>query len=141
MNIFAAAEHKTRLGQCAIQNEHDLVRVRQTIREQAKNLSMGLVDQTRITTAASELIRNMLEYAGGGEVILDLFELENRQAMVVSCVDTGPGIADLDLAMSDGFSSGGGMGLGLPGSRRLVDDFFIETKVNVGTTVRLAKWI
>lgn len=141
MNIFSDAEHKIRLGQCVIQNEYDLVRARQAIREQAKNLTMGLVDQTRITTAASELIRNMLEYAGGGEVFFDVLELQDRQALVISCVDTGPGIADLDLAMSDGFSSGGGMGLGLPGSRRLVDDFFIETKINIGTTVRVAKWI
>jgi serine/threonine-protein kinase RsbT len=141
MNIFADVENRTRLDQCEIRSEYDIVRARQVIREHAKKLSLGLVDQTRITTAASELFRNMFQYAGGGEMLLELAEARGRKVLIISCVDHGPGIPNLELAMSDGFTSSGGMGLGLPGSKRLVDDFFIESKMNAGTTVKVAKWI
>ncbi len=128
------------LGKFIIENEYDIVTVRQTIRQFAKDAGMGIVDQTRITTAVSELFRNMYNYAGGGEVLIERGEVENHNALIVTCIDKGPGIENLELAMSDGFTSGMGMGYGLPGAKRLVDRFDILSKVNEGTSVRIMKW-
>ncbi len=128
------------LGKFIIENEYDIVTVRQTIRQFAKDAGMGIVDQTRITTAVSELFRNMYNYAGGGEVLIERGEVENHNALIVTCIDKGPGIENLELAMSDGFTSGMGMGYGLPGAKRLVDRFEILSKVNEGTSVRIMKW-
>ncbi|MCX6277117.1 MAG: anti-sigma regulatory factor [Bacteroidetes bacterium] len=128
------------LGKFKIDTEYDIVTVRQVIRQYAKDMGMGIVDQTRITTAVSELFRNMYNYAGGGEVLIERGEVESHNALIVTCMDQGPGIENLELAMSDGFTSGQGMGYGLPGTKRLVDRFEIQSVLNEGTTVRIMKW-
>lgn len=123
-----------------LESENDIVMARQLVRHYAKQLRMGIVDQTRVTTAVSELLRNMYNYAGGGEVIISSGLVDEKDALIITCSDSGPGIEDLELAMSDGYTSGMGMGYGLPGAKRLVDRFDIQSKVNVGTTVRIIKW-
>lgn len=141
MKEFFDEKNNTRLDSLRIQSELDIVRARQLTRYISKEAGIGIVDQTRLTTAVSELLRNMYQFAGGGEVFIDKGEYQGRQALIITCVDHGPGIADIEEAMADGFTSGGGMGLGLPGSKRLVDAFHIESKVNEGTLIRIAKWI
>jgi len=128
------------LGKYPIQTEHDIVTARQIVRHFAKEARMGIVEQTRITTAVSELFRNMYNYAGGGEVLIERGVIDSRNALIVTCIDEGPGIEDLELAMTDGYTSGMGMGYGLPGTKRLVDRFQIQTKIGKGTTVRIMKW-
>ncbi|MCD4772619.1 MAG: anti-sigma regulatory factor [Bacteroidales bacterium] len=129
-----------KLGKHILKFENDVVKLRQTIRHYAKQFRMGIVDQTRVTTAVSELFRNMYNYAGGGEVVIEKGIIEGKEALIITCIDSGPGIEDLELAMSDGYSTGMGMGYGLPGAKRLVDRFEIESKVNEGTIVRIMKW-
>jgi len=133
-------ENRELLEKILIETENDIVKARQIVRFHAREAGLGIVDQTRITTAASELFRNMYQYAGGGEVHIERGIIDNKQALIVTCIDYGKGIDDIELALKDGFSSGSGMGLGLPGARRLVDDFFIKSIVNQGTTVRIIKW-
>jgi len=128
------------LGKYPVQTEHDIVTARQIVRHFAKEARMGIVEQTRITTAVSELFRNMYNYAGGGEVLIERGVVDSRNALIVTCIDEGPGIEDLELAMKDGYTSGMGMGYGLPGTKRLVDRFQIQTQVGKGTTVRIMKW-
>ena len=128
------------LGKFRIETEYDIVMVRQTIRQHAKDAGMGIVDQTRITTAVSELFRNMFNYAGGGEVMIESGDVDDHHALIVTCIDKGPGIENLELAMSDGYTTGMGMGYGLPGAKRLVDRFEIQSKTNEGTIVRIMKW-
>lgn len=128
------------LGEYAIETEYDIVMARQTVRQFAKKAGMGIVDQTRITTAVSELFRNMYNYAGGGKVLIERGDVEGHDALIITCIDQGPGIENLELAMSDGYTSGMGMGYGLPGTKRLVDRFEINSVVNQGTTVRIVKW-
>lgn len=128
------------LGRYPIQTEYDIVKVRQTVRQHAKNARMGIVEQTRITTAVSELFRNMYNYGGGGEVLIEKAIIEGRNSLIVTCIDEGPGIEDIDLAMTDGFTSGMGMGYGLPGTKRLVDRFEIQSAKGKGTIVRVIKW-
>ena len=124
-----------------IARDEDVVRVRQTVRAMAVAAGLSLVDQTKVVTAASELARNTLLYGGGGVATIELVnEPPARRGVRALFVDEGPGIADVDLAMSDGYSSGTGLGLGLSGARRLVDDFVIESEVGVGTRVRMTKW-
>jgi len=124
-----------------IHSEYDIVRSRQTARELSKQFRMGIVDQTRLTTAVSELCRNMYEFAGGGDIIFEMGKLDGLEALMVSFSDEGPGIPDIDLVMKDGYTSGKGMGYGLPGAKRLVDGFQIESELGKGTVVRIAKWI
>ena len=131
----------TRLESLSIQTEHDIVIARQTVRHHAKSRRLGIVEQTRITTAVSELFRNMYHYADGGEVWVDEGEFDGHNALIITCTDKGPGIEDLDLAMSDGYTSGQGMGYGMPGAKRLVDHFEVHSVVGEGTTVRVMKWI
>lgn len=128
------------LGKYPIITEYDIVKVRQMVRQHAKEASMGIVEQTRITTAVSELFRNMYNYAGGGEVTIEKGIIEGRKSIIVTCIDEGPGIEDLELAMSDGYTSGMGMGYGLPGTKRLVDRFEIQSQKDKGTIVRVTKW-
>jgi serine/threonine-protein kinase RsbT len=128
------------LGKHPIETEYDIVNVRQFIRFYAKGLKMGIIDQTRITTAVSELLRNMYNYGGGGEVTIEKGIVDEKNTLIVTCVDQGPGIENLDLAMSDGYTSGNGMGFGLPGAKRLVDRFEIKSETNKGTIVRVMKW-
>ncbi|MCF8298073.1 MAG: anti-sigma regulatory factor [Saprospiraceae bacterium] len=124
-----------------IETEFDIVTMRGMVRHFAKLKGLGIVDQTRITTAVSELLRNMFQYAGGGTFTIETGNFEDKKALIISCIDNGPGIPDLELAMKDGYTSGAGMGYGLPGAKRLVDNFEIETEVNKGTKVRVMKWI
>lgn len=123
-----------------IARDDDVVRVRQAVRAAAVAAKLSLVDQTKLVTAASELARNTLIYGGGGTADIEPVEVGRRKGVKVVFSDTGPGIPDLDLALTDGWTSGNGMGLGLSGARRLVDDFDIVTGTGEGTTVSVTKW-
>jgi serine/threonine-protein kinase RsbT len=118
----------------------DIVSVRHAVRRQAVKINLSLVDQTKIVTAASELARNMLIYGGGGEVTLEVLQNGVRQGLRVCFVDAGPGIPDIDLALRDGFTTGTGMGLGLGGAKRLVNEFSIESAPGKGTRVMITRW-
>ena len=126
---------------CPIAGELDLLRVRQLLREYSRGL--GLVDQTKLVTAGSELARNILKYGGprGGHMQLEVIEREHKRGVRAVFTDRGPGIADLGLAMQDGYSSSGSLGLGLPGARRLVDEFSIHSAAGEGTAVTIVKWM
>lgn len=117
-----------------------VVMVRHAVREFAVEARLSLVDQTKLVTAASELARNMVVYGGGGEVTLEHLEIDGRAGVRVTFEDRGPGIADIEQAMRDGFTSGGGLGLGLGGSKRLVQDFDLRSEVGKGTTIAIARW-
>ena len=129
------------LERLQLETEYDIVRIRQTVRLHGKAHGMGLVNQTRITTAASEILRNMYVYAGGGEAVIALVKWGGAPSLLVTCRDGGPGIEDLSLAMTDGYSTARSMGSGLPGAKRLVDAFDIESTPGAGTTVQLLKRI
>ncbi|MFH8487015.1 ATP-binding protein [Streptomyces longisporoflavus] len=124
----------------AITHNRDVVSIRQTIRVLAQRCRLSLVDQTKMITAASELARNTLVYGGGGAVKAGLVEKDGRRGIAALFEDSGPGIEDVNLAMTDGWTSGAGLGLGLSGARRLVDEFDLVTEVGVGTTVTVIKW-
>jgi serine/threonine-protein kinase RsbT len=120
--------------------DEDVVRLRKKVRDDLIALGFGLVEQTKLVTAASELARNVLRYGGGGEAhIVELFD-GNRRGLSLSFVDQGPGIEDIDQALTDGYTSGGGLGLGLSGAKRLSDEFEINSTPGKGTTVKIAKW-
>jgi serine/threonine-protein kinase RsbT len=123
-----------------IRTQEDVVRVRQAVRENAVAQGFSLVDQTKLVTAASELARNTLDYGGGGEVEIACLNEPPRRGVRLIFTDKGPGIADVELALKDGFTSGGGLGLGLGGARRLSNEFSIESKVGEGTQVTIARW-
>ena len=118
----------------------DVVKVRQLVRQWAIELKFSLVDQTKLVTAASELARNTLEHGGGGTVLAAIVEEGARKGIKLSFDDKGPGIANLELALRDGYTTGGGMGLGLSGSKRLVNDFEIKSEPGRGTTVTITRW-
>ena len=118
----------------------DIVAVRHAVRRQAVKINLSLVDQTKIVTAASELARNMLIYGGGGEVTLEVLQEGVRHGLRVHFVDDGPGIPDIDLALRDGFTSVHGMGLGLGGAKRLVNEFNLESAPGKGTRVTITRW-
>ena len=117
-----------------------VVSVRQTVREFAVETRLSLVDQTKLITAASELARNMVVYGGGGQVLLEAIDDGGRAGVRVTFSDEGPGIPDVTLAMRDGYTSGGGLGLGLGGAKRLVHDFDLRTEVGKGTTIVITRW-
>jgi serine/threonine-protein kinase RsbT len=122
-----------------IRSSEDIVVVRTAVRQAAIHLKFGIVDQTKLVTAASELARNTLSYGGGGSATIEL--LDHPKTGIRLCFeDSGPGIVNIELALTDGWSSGAGMGLGLTGSRRLVDDFNLASKLGEGTTVTITKW-
>ena len=121
-------------------SDQDVVRVRQLVRTVAVGVKLSLVDQTKLVTAASELARNTLVYGGGGTVEVVRVENGRRSGIRIVFTDRGPGIADVDLALTDGYTTGGGLGLGLSGARRLVDEFDIDTAVGHGTSVTVTKW-
>lgn len=121
-------------------SEADVVRVRQAVRTAAVAASLSLVDQTKLVTATSELARNTLVYGGGGRVSVRTVDQDRRRGVLVEFVDEGPGIPDVDLAMTDGWTSGSGLGLGLSGAKRLVDEFDLDTAPDRGTTIRVTKW-
>ncbi|MFJ8093720.1 anti-sigma regulatory factor [Streptomyces griseofuscus] len=122
-----------------VANSSDVVSARQTVRNLSQRSGMSLVHQTKLVTAAGELGRNMLIYGGGGVVRVAAVTDGGRSGIFVEFRDQGPGIGDIELAMTDGWTSGNGMGLGLSGAKRLVDEFDIETGPS-GTTVRIVKW-
>ncbi|GAA2361199.1 anti-sigma regulatory factor [Catellatospora methionotrophica] len=124
----------------AIGSDEDVVRVRQLVRTVAVAAKLSLVDQTKVVTAASELARNTLVYGGGGQAAVSTVDNGQRRGVRVVFSDSGPGIADLDLALTDGYTSGGGLGLGLSGARRLCDEFELDTAVGAGTTIAVVKW-
>lgn len=130
----------TRRETLSVRANDAVVAVRQAVREFAVEARLSLVDQTKLVTAASELARNMVVYGGGGEVILEQLDVDGRAGVRVTFEDHGPGIADIDQAMRDGFTSGGGLGLGLGGSKRLVQDFELRSEVGKGTTIAIARW-
>lgn len=120
--------------------EADLAAIRDRVRLYAKEAGMGLVDETKLVTAASELTRNMLLYAGGGQVCIEHVTASEAKGVKIIFADRGPGIADLALAMTDGYSTRNSLGLGLPGARRLVDEFEITSQKGEGTQVIVTKW-
>jgi serine/threonine-protein kinase RsbT len=123
-----------------IKSPGDIVTIRQLARTRAVEVGFGLVDQTKIVTAASELARNTLDYGLGGTVLLELLAEGNRKGLRLTFEDHGPGIPDIEQALKDGFTSGGGLGLGLGGARRLMNDFSLESEPGKGTRVRVTRW-
>ncbi|GJD72033.1 Serine/threonine-protein kinase RsbT [Methylobacterium goesingense] len=130
----------TRTERKSIQSADDVVRVRQTVRTFAVEAGLGLVDQTKIVTAASELARNTLDYGGGGEVRIELLQEGRRHGVRLTFEDEGPGIPDIGLALTDHYTTGGGLGLGLSGAKRLSNEFHLESTVGIGTRVVIARW-
>jgi len=120
--------------------DHDIVRVRQHVRDWAISLGFSLVDQTKLVTAASELARNTLIYGKGGTLTLEAVINDRKRGLRLTFEDRGPGIADLSLALRDGYTTGSGLGLGLSGSKRLAQDFSIDSTVGEGTRVVIARW-
>ena len=123
-----------------IEKEQDVVPFRNRVKEFAVKIGMGLVNQTKLITAASELVRNMLKYAGGGTVLIEAITEGRDNGVRLTFHDKGPGIKDISLAMKDGYSSGKSLGIGLPGTKRLVNEFDIKSNVGEGTTVSIIKW-
>jgi serine/threonine-protein kinase RsbT len=123
-----------------IRTSDDVVRVRQEVRVRAVKIGLSLVDQTKIITAASELARNALDYGGGGVAIMAIIERNGRRGLQLVFQDQGPGIADIDQALKDGFTSGGGLGLGLGGAKRLANEFDIQSELGKGTRVSIVRW-
>lgn len=130
----------TRTDRLEIRSSDDVVKVRQQTRIMAVDAGLSLVDQTKIITAASELARNTLDYGGGGEMRIEVIEDGGRRGLRLTFEDHGPGIADVGQAMRDGFTTGTGLGLGLGGAKRLSNEFSIESKLGVGTTISIARW-
>lgn len=124
----------------ALRSGEDVVRLRQAVRERAVAVGLTLVDQTKIVTAASELGRNTIQYGGGGAVRIETVANGSRRGLRLEFTDQGPGIADVDLAMKDGYTTGGGLGLGLSGAKRLSDHFEIESSPGKGTRVAIIRW-
>lgn len=124
----------------AIQREPDVVFFRNKTREFAVKIGMSLVGQTKLITAASEIVRNMLRYANGGDATLEIVLQNNVKGVRLTFADKGPGISDVHQAMRDGFSTGKSLGLGLPGAKRLSNEFDIKSEVGKGTTVTIIRW-
>ncbi|WP_179223000.1 anti-sigma regulatory factor [Pontibacter ummariensis] len=123
-----------------IVHEQNVVPFRNRVKELATKIGMSLVNQTKLITAASELVRNMLKYANGGKILLEIISNNGRTGVRLTFMDEGPGIADVQQAMRDGFSTGKSLGLGLPGAKRLVNEFDIKSKPGEGTTVTITHW-
>jgi len=124
----------------ALRTETDIIVVRKSVREAATRLGFGITDVTRIITAASELARNVFLYAGSGVVRCRVLNGSDRVGLELIVEDHGPGIADIDQAMQPGYTSGGGLGFGLPGAKRLMDEMEIESVVGQGTKITIKKW-
>lgn len=124
-----------------LQSEDDIMHVRASVKRVVSLLNYSLVNQTKVVTAASELARNIIEHGKGGEAIIQIINEHDRTGIRMIYADTGPGIPDIEKAMEDGFTTGGGMGLGLGGAKRLMDDFEIKSSVDSGTEITVTKWI
>jgi len=129
-----------RSDELALRGGEDVVRLRQAVRERAVAVGFSLVDQTKIVTAASEIGRNTVQYGGGGTARLAIVANGTRRGLRLEFSDNGPGIADVAQALQDGFTTGGGLGLGLSGARRLCDEFDIQSEIGKGTRVSLVRW-
>ena len=127
-------------GKLDIRTSEDVVRVRQAVRALAIRVGLSLVDQTKVVTAASELARNTIDYGGGGNVTMERVNSGPRIGVRLIFEDQGPGIPDIDLALKDGYTTGGGLGLGLSGAKRLSSDFSLESKPGQGTRVTITRW-
>ena len=127
-------------GEAPLRSEHDIVLARQLVRRLTQELKFSLVDQTKMVTATSELSRNTVVYGGGGHMAWEIVTAGVRQGLRLRFEDRGPGIADMSLAMTDGWTSGGGLGMGLSGSKRLVDEFDIRSAPGEGTCVTITRW-
>ena len=123
-----------------IVKEQDVVPFRNKVKEAAVKIGMGILNQTKLITAASELVRNLLKYGGGGTVEIESVSNGREDGIRLTFSDKGPGIQDIDLAMKDGYSTGKSLGLGLPGTKRIVNEFSIKSAVGEGTTVTIIKW-
>jgi serine/threonine-protein kinase RsbT len=123
-----------------VRSSTDVVLIRQAVRSWTAELGFSLVDQTKMITAASELARNSLEYGGGGRVLFESLQVGTKRGLRLAFEDKGPGIADISLAMKDGYTSGKGLGLGLSGAKRLVNEFEIQSTVGEGTRVTITRW-
>lgn len=127
-------------GELPLADDHDIVLCRQHVRRLSQQINFSLVDQTKFVTAASELARNAVIYGGGGRVLWEIVENGSRRGLRLSFIDEGPGIANVELAMTDGWSSGSGLGMGLSGTRRLVNEFEIDSSPGKGTRVTITRW-
>jgi serine/threonine-protein kinase RsbT len=127
-------------GELQIASESDIVIARRTVRDAAAQSGFGITDVTRIVTASSELARNILKYGGGGVMRWRSVESAGQAGLELQFIDHGPGIADIELALQEGYTTGDGLGMGLPGAKRLVDEMNVQSAVGVGTTVTLKKW-
>jgi serine/threonine-protein kinase RsbT len=123
-----------------IVRDQDVIPFRNQVKEAAVKVGMGILNQTKLITAASELVRNLLKYGGGGTAEIEVVSNGRENGIRLIFSDKGPGIKDIDLAMKDGFSTGKSLGLGLPGTKRLVNEFNIKSVVGEGTTVTIIKW-
>lgn len=123
-----------------LRSDEDVVHLRKVVRELSVEIGLGLVDQTKMITASSELARNTLKYGNGGQALITLLNNGMQSGLRIEFADQGPGIVDVQMALSDGYTTGGGLGLGLGGARRLVDEFKIDSEVGKGTTVTITKW-
>ncbi len=130
----------TNKEEIAVIKEQDVVPLRNRVREYGVKAGMSILNQTKLITAASELVRNLLKYGGGGKVIIEFVSNGRENGVRLTFADKGPGIPDLTLAMKDGYSTGRSLGLGLPGTKRLVNDFDIQSEPGKGTTVTIIKW-
>jgi serine/threonine-protein kinase RsbT len=130
----------TRTETIPVTSGTDIIRVRQAVRESALAVGFSLVDQTKVVTAASELARNIIDYGGGGEVTVEVLDNGTRRGVRAIFADSGPGIADIEQALRDGYTSGGGLGLGLGGARRLSNEFEIKSAPGEGTRVTITRW-
>jgi len=126
--------------QLPIQSSEDIVKVRQVVRTRAVELGFSLVEQTKLITAASELARNTLDYGGGGTFHLESLQAHGRRGLQLTFADQGPGIPDIAQALQDGYTTGGGLGLGLGGAKRLANEFTIESQVGKGTCITITRW-
>lgn len=127
-------------GEVPLRSDHDIVLARQLVRKLTLELGFSLVDQTKMVTAASELARNAYTYGRGGTLRWELVQREMRRGLKLLFADEGPGIPNMDLAMTDGWTSGHGLGMGLSGAKRLVNEFEIDSKVGGGTRVTITRW-
>lgn len=132
------ADHPQRV---VVRSDADIVSARQAGRALAQSLGFAESDAVLIATAISEIARNMVEYARGGEVLISGLHRDGRAGISIVARDSGPGIADVSLALQDGYTTGGGLGLGLPGARRIMDEFSVDSAPGKGTTITMRKWV
>ena len=135
-----AAGSADRVAELALKSGEDVVRLRQIVRERAVGAGFSLVEQTKIVTAASELGRNTIQYGGGGVARIESVADGSRRGLRLEFIDQGPGIADIPLALTDGYTTGNGLGLGLSGAKRLSDEFSIDSAPGKGTRVTITRW-